>query len=142
MKNLFSLKNLFKSSLVICFLSFGNIQAQQICATPPAGCASTDYSNYGINSDTIAATIEYDNMVSGFHATLVRNSDGTYSAWGQNAAYQGGGTNHLLSPLEINSTNYPGLTGQILRVSLGSEAGGTNANVHQFIILTTHNLFT
>lgn len=141
MKNLFSLKNLFKSSLVICFLSFGNIQAQQICATPPAGCASTDYSNYGINSDTIAATIEYDNMVSGFHATLVRNSDGTYSAWGQNAAYQGGGTNHLLSPLEINSTNYPGLTGQILRVSLGSEAGGTNANVHQFIVLTTHGLF-
>lgn len=139
MKKLFSIQNLLNSSLILCFLSFGHIQAQQICAIPPAGCASTDYSNYGFNSNNDSSSIEYDNMVSGFHATIVRNADGTYAVWGQ-CADPSNGTGALLSPLEINATNFPGLKGDILRFGIGSQWSSATA-LHQFILLTTHGLF-
>lgn len=138
MKKLFSIQNLFKSSLILCFLSFGNIQAQQICAIPPAGCASTDYSNYGFNSNDDSSSIEYDNMVSGYHATIVRNADGTYAVWGQAAGANG--TSDVLSPIEINASNFAGLKGDILRFGIGSN-WTSNSDVHQFILLTTHGLF-
>lgn len=115
-------------------------QSKMYCSQPAVGCASTDLSNYGINSNTNASTIEYDNLVSLYHGTLTRNGDGTYSGWGQGAANNG--TGNLTTPSEINKTNFPALRGDILKIaggSNGSNAGGTGK--HQYIVLTTHGLF-
>ncbi|MCK9481321.1 MAG: Ig-like domain-containing protein [Bacteroidia bacterium] len=122
--------------IILSVLGTGKLNAQ-ICATPPVGCASTDLSNYGINSNTDAATIEYDNAVAGFHTTMIRNGDGSVSIWGQNA--QNNGSSHALTARQINKTNYPALTGTVLKFGIGSYASGTDAT--QMILLTTDGLF-
>lgn len=120
-------------ALIAIFLFDANASAQ--CGFAAGlGCPSTDYSNYGFNSTPNAATIEYDNFISGFHATVVRNSDGKFQIWGENSASNG--NSPLLSPTEINSTNFNGLTGTPIRMAIGSEAAN-----HQFILLTTDGLF-
>lgn len=128
-----------KVFLVVISLISGmsNIEGQQYCDEPPVGCDKTDLSNYGFSSNNDANTIEYDNLVSGFHATFSRNGDGTFSIWGQGAASNG--TGDVLSPLEINATNYPGLTGIPIKTALGTRGGSSDR--HQFVVLTTHGLF-
>ncbi len=91
------------------------------------GCS--DYSNFGYNS-TSAATLEYDNYVSAFHSTVVRDADGSLKVWGEYS--KADGVNSWLVPTPINAGNYPGLTGKPLKVAIGS-AGITNV---QFILLT------
>ncbi|RZK52632.1 MAG: hypothetical protein EOO87_14780 [Pedobacter sp.] len=77
-------------------------------------------------------TIAYDNWVAGYHASTIRNTDGTFSIWGENM--DATGTGNLLSPQVINSATYPGLTGTVLKASVGG--------YNQAIILTTDGLFT
>lgn len=84
------------------------------------GCPGTDYNNFGINSTSNAATIEYDNFVSCYHSSAVRNTDGEFLVWGERISAT---ATNVLSPLEINSTNFPGLTGRPLKVTLGSDGG-------------------
>src|SRR5690606_31723978 len=81
------------------------------------------------------ATIEYDNFVSIFHSTVVRTAYGSYETWGQRLGNDG--VSHLLSPTEINTVNFPALTGSILKASLGSDF----VTVGQGIVLTTTGLF-
>ncbi|MEY4289684.1 MAG: hypothetical protein RLZZ30_1772, partial [Bacteroidota bacterium] len=100
-----------------------------------ATCPNTDYLNFGMGSNTDAASIEYDNFISSFHSTVVRTSQGTYKVWGEGVAANG--TDNLLSPTEINATNYPGLTGTILKAHIAS----TYTPGVQGIILTTTGLF-
>ncbi|MCH5687615.1 hypothetical protein LWM68_27130 [Niabella sp. W65] len=83
------------------------------------GCPMTNYSNYGVTS-TGAATLEYDNLVSSFHTSISRDYLGVYRIWGEKAAFDG---TDLLVPTEINSVNFPGLTGRILKASVGSNQG-------------------
>ena len=100
-----------------------------------ATCPNTDYLNFGMGSNTDAASIEYDNFISSFHNTVVRTSQGTYKVWGEDIASDG--STDLLSPTEINATNFPGLTGTILKAHLGSNyTPGV-----QGLILTTTGLF-
>ncbi|MGN7787089.1 SdrD B-like domain-containing protein [Niabella sp. 22666] len=107
----------------------------QVCGfVSGQGCPGTDYSNYGINS-TIAATLEYDNFVSGFHQTVVRESNGDFRVWGEST--KNNGTAHLLSPTVINSINFPGLTGKPLKATIGSASNGQS----QVILLTTDGLW-
>lgn len=47
------------------------------------------------------------------------------------------GVDHLLSPTEINNTNFPNLTGTILKAHLGSDF----VTIGQGIVLTTTGLF-
>ncbi|TJZ60367.1 hypothetical protein FAZ15_10175 [Sphingobacterium olei] len=78
-------------------------------------------------------TIEYDNMVSAFHNTMMRDATtGALMVWGQSMAHNG---SHVLVPTEVNSTNYPALTGNILKFT----SGGNNSS--QNIVLTTDGLF-
>lgn len=98
------------------------------------GCPATDYSNYGFNSTANAATLEYDNFTSAFHATIIRNSDGKFQIWGEQVAADG--TSPLLVPTEINSTNFPGLTGTPIKAAIASLAAN-----HQVALLTTDGLF-
>jgi len=89
-----------------------------------------DFANFGFNSTT-AATLEYDNYVSGFHSTVVRDLDGTLKIWGEKTKADGLGS--WLTPTPINAGNYPGLTGTPLKVAIASN--GIN-NV-QFVLLTS-----
>ncbi|MEI9943340.1 MAG: T9SS type A sorting domain-containing protein [Chitinophagaceae bacterium] len=104
----------------------------QTCSPDPNGC--TDYSNAFLNSTT-AATLEYDNVVSMFHSSGVRSNDGTWMVWGEGIASDG--VSNILIPQAINSTNYPGLTGTVLKFT----AGSFQSNSGQNIVLTTTGLF-
>ena len=108
-----------------------NVVSSQ-CTPPPVGCSGTDFSNSFINSSN-PNTIEYDNIVSTFHSTMARQSDGRVLVWGE---FMTGKTN-LLSPIELNSTNFPGLTGTVLKFTGAS----SNINSGQFIALTTDGLY-
>lgn len=99
------------------------------------GCTGTDYNNFGYNSYNNPATIEYDNYVSGYHQTVARTFSGEFLIWGHHIGSNG--VSHVLSPQSLDATNYPGLTGTVLKASIGSY-GYSN---QQTIILTTTGLF-
>lgn len=83
-------------------------------------------------------TLEYDNMVGLFHSSMAKEADGTVKVWGQGAAHNGfGQNNNLLVPNNLNSINYPLLTGDVLKFT-----GASNTNSQQFAVLTTTGLFT
>lgn len=95
-----------------------------------SGCNSNSY----VNSSN-PNTIEYDNMVSTFHASLAKEKNGTFKVWGQ--ASSSNGTSDLLSPTLIAPINGFNYTGTPLRV-----AAGSNSNTgHQFALLTTDGLY-
>ena len=79
-------------------------------------------------------TIEYDNMVSSFHATMVREYDGKVRVWGEGIGQSGA---NIAPPIELNGTNYGTgankLTGDVLRFTIGGS--------HQFAALTTEGLY-
>lgn len=99
------------------------------------GCANTDYNNFGYNSTSDFTTLEYDNYVSGYHQTVARTFTGDFMIWGHYTASDG--VNSVLSPQSINAINYPGLTGTVLKATIGSY-GYSN---QQTIVLTTTGLF-
>ena len=122
--------------LAVFLLLFLSKQVHAQCATPIVGCPQTDLTNSGFNSNSNAATIEYDNNVSSFHTTVVRTSDGSFQVWGEKIAANGSG--NLLSALTLNAANFPALgTATPLKVALGS----TSANTVQGIVLATDGLY-
>lgn len=123
--------------LLLTFMQFGfsHIAEAQCGYAAGLGCSSTDYNNFGYNANNDPATIEYDNYVSAYHQTVARTFSGDFQIWGHFTASDGSGS--VLSPQSINATNYPGLTGTILKASIGS-----NGYSHQqTIILATTGLF-
>ena len=119
--------------LLVSLVSLPSIKVFGQCGFQ-ATCSNTNYLNFGMGSNTDASTIEYDNFVSSFHSTVVRSS-GSFKIWGEYVAADG--VNSLLAPTEINATNFPGLTGNILKANLGSDFTPTV----QGIVLTTTGLF-
>ncbi|WP_157676737.1 hypothetical protein [Chryseobacterium sp. T16E-39] len=118
------------------YLCLSLLTASTICGTLQAQCNSST----GCNGNTFLQssdpnTIEYDNMVSTFHSTLVREASGKVLVWGENIANNG--TSNVLSPTELNTANYPDLRGKILKLTGGS----AHINTGQFVILTTEGLF-
>jgi len=101
------------------------------------GCSTTDYSNYGFNSNNQAATIEYDNIISAFHTTIMRNHEGKFVIWGSNSNADGNQGQSL--PVEINNINYPGLTGIPIKAAMASFIATTESN--QQVVLTTEGLY-
>ena len=98
-------------------------------------CPNTDYFNFGMRSTTDATTLEYDNFTSAFHSTVVRTSTGVYKVWGEDMANDG--LADLLSPIEMTTTNFPALSGTILKAGVGS----VSANAVQGIVLATNGLY-
>ncbi|MEZ0130952.1 hypothetical protein AB9T88_14765, partial [Flavobacterium sp. LBUM151] len=137
-KNYTNLNKILKFKKAIClffiFFVFTQITNAQ-CASPIIGCPNTDLSNFGIDSNNDATTIEYDNFVSSFHTTVVRTSDGSFQVWGERIANNG--TSNVLAPLTVNATNFPNLTGTPLKVGLGS----SSSNNVQGILLATDGLY-
>ncbi|HMR89322.1 MAG TPA: hypothetical protein PKD51_14270, partial [Saprospiraceae bacterium] len=130
------MKNLIRVIFILIgvFIGYANVLKAQCGFTTGEGCPNTDYENYGVGS-SIPGTLEYDNFVSVFHATIARTYDGTFKCWGENIGSNG--ATHITSPQVINSTNYPGLTGTPLKATAGSNFASTG----QFILLTTTGLF-
>ena len=88
-----------------------------LCGGAP--CANSDYTNFGLYSNDNAASIEFDNFVSAFHSTAVRNGDGTFKIWGETTAVNGSG--HIYSPVTLDGTFSPLLAGkEVMKVTIGS----------------------
>jgi gliding motility-associated-like protein len=121
------MKNIFKQLAIILLisnLSYAQCGDSEICN-----------SNTGLYSNDDAASIAYDNMGSGFHSTFIREPNGAWRVWGEYMANNG--TSNLASPISVNSTNYPALTGTIYKMGIGSDYAGSV----QMIILTSTGLF-
>lgn len=86
-------------------------------------------------SQTCQPNDPYDQIVSDFHSTIARRQDGSLVVWGERKANNG--FDDVLSPQEINSVNYPSLTGKPIIGTLGSN--GESAT--QAILLTSTGLF-
>ena len=95
-------------------------------------------SNTFINSK-YPNTVEYDNIVSTYHSTLLREVDGKVLVWGQGTKSDGVGSN--TTPVELNATNYLGLTGKILKFTGGSSTAIDIEGDQQFAVLTEDGLF-
>lgn len=115
-------KNIYFMLMLISGIS-GNLQAQY------NGCNNNTF----LQSDD-PNTIEYDNMISTFHSTMVREASGKVLIWGEK-----GSTKNLnvLSPLEINSNNFSKLKGDILKFS----ASSYHRDQREYTILTTEGLY-
>src|SRR5690606_36468744 len=103
--------------------------------------AQTSYCVTGCNSNTFVwaedpNTIEYDNMVSGFHSTILKESDGTVKVWGQGASATG---SVLTTPRAVTPANGYDYQGDILKVTLASTS--SLGSGEQFAILTTEGLY-
>lgn len=118
------IKNFFLALLLL--TSYTYLQAQGTCYSSQ-GCS--DYSNFGYNSSS-ALNLEYDNYVSAWHSSAVRDIDGTLKIWGEMT--KADGVNAWLVPTPINAGNYPGLTGTPLKLAMAS----SHQNYVQFILLT------
>jgi len=79
----------------------------------------------------------YDKLISGYHASVAIKSTGEYSIWGANMAPTG--LVGQLTPLEINGTNYSGITGTIYKAGIGGT--NTGASIDQAAVLTSTGLF-
>ena len=121
--------------LALISLGFWNsTSAQNFCVN---GCNDNTYVN-----STDPNTIEYDNVVSVFHSTLLKEADGKIKVWGQGIGNSGTNTDHVLSPQILNNINYPSLTGKVLKFAAGSTSGTSlESVVQQFAVLTTDGLF-
>lgn len=126
--------------LVFSFFSLQGIQAQCGFASG-LGCPGIDYNNYGMSSNNNASSIEYDNFVSSFHATVVREYDGGFKIWGQLHWEKDGSSSNLYfsKPTSISPSNsyFSNLTGVILKATIGS-LDGYGA---QLFILSTDGLW-
>ncbi|MGG7665527.1 T9SS type A sorting domain-containing protein [Dyadobacter sp. BHUBP1] len=111
-------------------LSINHSLFAQLGCYSASGCQ--DYGNFGYAS-TVASNLEYDNYVSGWHSSAVRDIDGSFKVWGELSKADGAGA-HLI-PTEVNATNYPGLTGTPLKMGIGS----ASRNTVQYILLTSDN---
>lgn len=101
-----------------------------------------DHCITGCNNNTFLNTsdpntLEYDNIISGYHGTIIKEINGGYKIWGQSAAADG--VSNLLTPTEITSENGYNYTGDLLKAAMGT-SGNTNGNA-QFAILTTEGLY-
>lgn len=107
-----------------------------------APCPSSDNCVDGCNNNTFLNTsnpntIEYDNIISGFHGTIIKESGGGYKIWGQATASNG--IDNLFTPTEIIPANGYNYTGQTLKAAMGT-AGNSSGNA-QFALLTTDGLY-
>ncbi|MCC7443812.1 MAG: DUF11 domain-containing protein, partial [Saprospiraceae bacterium] len=105
------------------------------------GCDDLDWSNYGVNSNNDASSIQYDNFVNMFHGAIIRNPDGYFYTWGERMRPSNSPTNSsndITTPEKIDNTFSSTLTGQYLMATGGSNLNNAN---YQAFILTTDGLF-
>ena len=113
-----------------------------------SGC--TNFANSGYNSENFedgtgaaAATLEYDNFVSSFHGTIVRDMDGTFKVWGENAGSITSTTTHIYTPTPVTTSNFPFLTGIPLKAATATKVPGQSTiepnRQTSYVVLTSDN---
>ncbi|GAB1396770.1 hypothetical protein MASR1M65_15470 [Saprospiraceae bacterium] len=125
--------------LIIAVVVTNELKAQNYCVS--GDCNPNTYS-YSIDPNTI----EYDNMISVWHSSMIREADGTVKVWGQGVAQNGSGTSsgHVLTTTDpaglLSGANFGSgsdqLTGTVLKF-----AGASSTNTQQFAVLSTNGLY-
>src|SRR5690625_1628147 len=80
-------------------------------------------------------TLEYDNIVSLYHATMIKDASGDLRVWGASAAPNG--TDHQLSPRTVKPSNGYNYEGEVLKFT----GGAHNTDRMQFMLLSTEGLY-
>ncbi|MFM6915329.1 MAG: invasin domain 3-containing protein, partial [Aquirufa sp.] len=78
----------------------------------------------------------YDKIVSGYHQSIALKTDASFAVWGEDLDNTGAG--EVLTPRDINVTNFPNLVGTPLKAAIGGQGGGGK---EQAILLTTDGLY-
>lgn len=117
---------------LILFCGFIFLYLSLLSVSSKAQCV--DCGNAYLNISNTNA-IEYDGIVNLFHSTMARQANGKVLVWGEHSKSDGMSSNLL--PSELTASNYPGLSGQVLKFAGGS----SNQNKVQFAVLTTDGLF-
>lgn len=128
-------------------LFLGNLTGYaQLCGFAPGeGCSNTNYDNAFLKTLIYnnPATIEYDNFVSTYHSSIVRTSSGGFKVWGEGMANDG--ISNVLSPQDLNATNYPALgSAKVYKVTGASDGSQSTTPVTsnaQFVALTSDGLY-
>ncbi len=133
----FSVKALALCSVFLYNIFDSTITNAQCGYATGLGCSNTEYNNFGARSIeyNTPETIEYDNFISAYHSTIIREYSGDIKVWGERKAPNG--SSNQTTPLSINVTNFANLTGTILKFGQGSQGFGAS----QGIVLTTTGLF-
>ncbi|MGC4128488.1 MAG: Ig-like domain-containing protein [Bergeyella sp.] len=108
-------------------------------------CSTGDCNSNSFVNSVDPNTIEYDNLISVFHSSMVRESDGVVKIWGQGTRPAGqSSSGHFLTPTEVNSTNFPGLNtdSDATNDKILKFAAASNVNTQQFAVLTAEGLFS
>ena len=118
----------------------GSSENQAINACPiESQCITGDCNNNAFLNTSNPNTLEYDNLISGFHSSIAKQKNGNYLIWGQGAKPNTFGE-HLYEPTEITPANGFNYTGKILKATLGTR-GANNPGSDQYAILTTDGLY-
>ena len=115
------------SWMAVLFFSV-SIHAQTNCIS---GCNENTFVN---TSDP--NTIEYDNIISVFHSSIIKEVDGNFKVWGQGIAPD---RTHVYSPTQLLPSNGYNYDGEALKVAAGSIAAISNGE--EFALLTTEGLY-
>ena len=83
-------------------------------------------------------TIEYDNLISGYHGSIAKQTSGNYLIWGQGAAANG--VDNLTTPTELSPANGYTYTGTSLKVAMGTAL--SSSKKAQYALLTTTGLYS
>lgn len=102
-------------------------------------CVSDDCNENAFLFTSDPNTLEYDNLISGFHSSIAKQRDGNYLIWGQGAKPNTYGE-HLYEPTLIIPENGFNYTGDILKATLGT-GGATNDGHDQYAVITTDGLY-
>ena len=138
-------KNRFKSNLIVTLFLLLTVGILQLANAQSNNCVSGNCNPNTYIYSTDPNTIEYDNMVSVFHSSMVREADGTVKVWGQGVAQNGTGNNgNVLTTSDpagvLHGDNYGSgtnrLTGTVLKFT-----GASSSNNQQFAVLTTNGLY-
>lgn len=104
-------------------------------------CVTGDCNENAFLNTSDPNTLEYDNLISGFHSSIAKQDDGNYLIWGQGAKPNPTTLGEsLYEPTTITPANGFNYTGNILKATLGTR-GATNLGSDQYAILTTDGLY-
>ncbi|MBD2752970.1 hypothetical protein [Spirosoma validum] len=91
------------------------------------------FSIRSVSAQSCTTDDPYDHLISSYHTTIAKRTDGTFAIWGERAAPNG--NDHKLVATVISPANGYTYSGTILKATTGSGGNGPT----QHFILTTNN---
>jgi alpha-tubulin suppressor-like RCC1 family protein len=128
-----------------CYSAASNPVVLTINNCPPVNnCVTGDCNDNTFLNTSNPNTIEYDNFMSGFHSSIIKQNNGNYIVWGQNARPDGVITNgyaNLYEPTEITPANGFNYTGKVLKAAIGTQGVTGKSYSDQYALLTEDGLY-